>query len=334
MRLSKKEKIRILVTGATGPYGAYFAKLCIKLGHDVFSIEHTRRPNDSAILLKIKDKILWEHGDIRDTSLVARLLATRDIQAVAHFAALPLVRVSTLVTEPVFSVNVMGTVSILEAVRQVALSRPVNFLYVSTDKVYGNAGDNPYIEDTTPLLGSSVYESSKVAAEAVCRSYQFQNLVPNIVISRSCNVIAPIDTNWRLIPNTIRQFITKVPAKIFTSGQYVREYMHVEDAVEAQYELMIRAEEHKGQSFNIGSGYQFTQENIIDYIQSKHFIKGVTVRIPPPEYHKIEISYQKLNFNKIKKIIGWEPVRTPYSAIDESVAWWLKNKNLAPWSIL
>ena len=333
MRPSRGERMRVFVTVATGPYGAHFAKLCLDKGHDVFSISHSRRPHDSASLLGITDKITWAQGDILDSDFLALCLAEWDIQAVAHFAAKPLVRVGTLVAAPIFQVNTMGTVALLDATKQVAAKRKVLFLYVGTDKEYGNAGDVPYTEDM-PLLGSSIYEASKVAADVACRSYQAHGLVPHLVTSRSCNVIAAADMNWRLVPNTIRQFLCDVPAKIYTKGQYVREYMSVLDAVEAQYLLMLRADEYAGQSFNIGSGEQRTQEQVIEYIRDIHFPGGQITRIDPPAHHFVEISYQRLDTTKIRRALGWEPKRTVEQAIADVVGWWHEHKDLAPWSLL
>jgi nucleoside-diphosphate-sugar epimerase len=325
--------MRVLVTGATGAYGAHFAKLCLDRGHDVFSIRHRQRPHDTAALLEISNRITWATGDIRDSRFLSLLLAENDIQAVAHFAAKPLVRTSTLVAEPIFSVNAGGTVALLDAVKEVAARRRVHFLMVSTDKVYGDAGDRPYVEDT-PLLGSSIYEASKVAAEAACRAYRAHGLVPHLVVSRSCNVIAAADMNWRLVPNTIRQFLCDAPAKVYTRGQYVREYMHVEDAVEAQYLLMMRADEYAGQAFNIGSGEQFTQEQVIDLIRREHFPDGQVLRVEPPGHHFVEIAYQRLDTSKIQRALGWSPKRSFAQAVADVVGWWKSRRELAPWSLL
>jgi nucleoside-diphosphate-sugar epimerase len=335
MRPSKTERMRLFVSGATGPYGAHFAKLCLERGNEVFSVEHQRRPNDSASLLGIKDQITWAAGDIRDSKFLAHILADWDIQGVAHFAALPLVRPSNVIPEAIFSVNAMGTVALLEAIKQVTngAEKRVHFLQASTDKVYGNAGDTPYVEDT-PLRGTSAYEASKIAAEIACRSYQAHGFVPHLVISRSCNIVGPGDMNWRLIPNTIRQFISNVPAKVYTSGQYVREFMAVQDAVEAQYELLMRADEYAGQAFNIGSGEQWTQEEAIEHIQRTHFPEGVISRIPPPAHHRIEISYQRLDCSKIQQALGWKPKHTLADAVAEVVAWWREHRDLAAWSML
>jgi nucleoside-diphosphate-sugar epimerase len=325
--------MRILCTGASGPYGAHFAKLCLERGHDLFSIRHLDRPRNSATLLGIADQITWASGDIRDSGFLSLLMAEWDIQAVVHFAAKPLVRVGTLVAEPMFDVNVGGTVSLLEAVSKIAAKRKVHFLMISTDKVYGNAGDVPYTEDM-PLNGASIYEASKVAAEAACRAYQAHGLVPHLVVSRSCNVIAVADLNWRLIPNTVRQFLCDVPAKVYTKGQYVREYMHVEDACDAQYLLMMRADEYAGQAFNIGSGRQWTQEQAINYIRAVHFPEGKITRIDPPGHHLVEIAYQRLDTTKIRQALGWTPSRTVEQGVEDVVTWWKARRELAPWSLL
>jgi dTDP-D-glucose 4,6-dehydratase len=227
----------------------------------------------------------------------------------------------------------MGTVSLLDAVKQVAAKRRVHFLYVGTDKEYGNAGDQPYTEDM-PLLGTSIYEASKIAAEVACRSYQFHELVPDLVVSRSCNMVATADLNWRLVPNTIRQFLCNVPAKIYTKGQYVREYMHVEDAVEAQYQLLMRADEYRGQAFNIGSGETHTQEEVIEFIHREHFPEGQVTRVDPPGHHFVEISYQKLDTTKIRRELGWASKRTFEQAIADVVTWWREHRGLAAWSQL
>lgn len=333
MRLSCNERLRVLVTGASGFYGAHFAKLCLDKGHEVYSIRHLSRPYDTASLLGITDKITWANGDICNSDLISKLMVVWDIQAVAHFAALSLVRVGTLITKPIFEVNVGGTVALLDAAANLATKQRLHFLQVSTDKVYGNIGDRPYTEDMI-LNGSSIYETSKIAAEQVCRAYRSHKLVPNLVVSRSCNIVGPGDVSWRLVPNTVRQFITNVPAKVYTHGQFVREYIHVDDAVEAQYQLLLRADEYAGQAFNIGSGHLRTQEEIINHIHSTHYPNGQIVQVEPPSHHFIEISYQQMDCTKIKQSLGWKPARSLESAISDTVDFWERNKKIAPRSLL
>lgn len=334
MRPSKGERLRIFVTGATGAYGAHFAKLCLDLGHEVFSLRHTLRPHDTASLLGIRDKITWIDGDIRNTALLSEIMSRFEPQAVAHFAALPLVRTSKVPSRGTFSVNVEGTVALLDAAaEQVGADRRVHFLYVGTDKEYGDAGDRPYSEDM-PLLGWSGYEATKIAADVMCRSYQKRGLVPHLVVSRSCNILAEADLNWRLVTNSIRQCLCDVPMQVYTRGQFVREYLAVEDAVEAQLQLLLRADEYAGQTFNIGSGEQRTQEEMIHHIREAYFPEARIVRVEPPDHSRLEIPFQKLDCAKIRRALGWVPKKAVPEAVADLVAWWREHQALAPWSML
>lgn len=202
----------------------------------------------------------------------------------------------------------------------------------NTDKTYGDAGDRPYSEDM-PLMGTSIYETSKISAEVACRAYQAHGWVPDLVISRSCNIVG-VDFSWRLVGNTIRQFLSGAPAKIYSKNQYVREYLDCESAVEAQMQLLLRADEHRGEAFNIGGGEQYTQEEMIEKIRRDHFPEGHTIRIAPPAGHMIEIAYQRMDCAKIQRALGWRPRRDVAQAIANVVTFWRAHKELAPWSLL
>lgn len=331
MRPSTRERMRVLVTGATGPYGAHFAAHCLGLGHEVFSVRRTRRPHDAASLLGITDRISWVDGDVRDRQLVEHCLADWRIQAVAHFAALPIVSTAPAMLRALWSVNVDGALSMLEALHRAAPG--ALFLYASTDKALGHAGSIPYTEDMH-ALAVAPYDASKAAAEVACRSYQAMGYVPNLVVTRSCNIVASADMNWRLIPNTIRQFLCDVPAKVYTSGQWVREFVAVEDAVAAQYLCMMRADETPGEVFHIGSGHQWTQEQAIEHIREVHFPRGQVARVQPPAHHKIEIPYQTLDSSKVRRVHGWAPRSTVPEAVARLVEWWRSHIGLAAWSQL
>lgn len=207
------------------------------------------------------------------------------------------------------------------------------FLFISTDKALGAQGDRPYTEDMAPKPVAP-YDASKFAAEVAVKSYQAMGYTKNACITRSCNIIATADLNFRLVSNTIRQFMCGVPAKVYSRGQLVREYVAVEDAVEAQLMCLLRADETPGEIFHIGSGSRLTQEEVIEYIHDKHFPDGHIIRIEPPPYSNIEIVYQALDSTKIRERHGWVPRLSPFEAIDRVTAWWKERPQLAPWSLL
>jgi len=323
--------MRILITGAAGVYGAHLARLCLDRGDEVFSLRHSDRPNDCASLLGVRDKITWVRGNMLDGELLLQALASWNIQAFVHAAALPIVSTAPSMLRAVWSTNVDGTVAALEAVRQ--YKPDMLFLYISTDKAIGTQGDRPYTEDMAPRP-EAPYDASKYAAEVACRSYQKMGYVPNLVVTRSCNIIAPGDLNFRLVSNTIRQFMCHVPAKVYSRGQFVREFIAVEDAVEAQLLCLLRADETPGETFHIGSGTQLTQEEVIEYVRATHFPAGHVILVEPPPYSKIEIPYQALDSTKIRQRHGWAPKLSVFQAIDRVAAWWKERPQLAPWSLL
>ena len=331
MRPSKNERMRLLVTGCSGPYGAHFARLCLDRGYDVFSIRRTDKPNDAAALLGIAERITWAYGDVRDTAFLLHCLAAWNVQAVAHFAALPIVSTAPSMLQAVWSVNAAGTVALLDAIRQY---RPETLtLFVSTDKALGHVGDRPYTEDMAPKP-EAPYDASKYAAEVACRSYQTMGYTKHLVITRSCNIVATADTNWRLVPNSIRQCLTGVPMKVYTKSQWSREFIAVEDAVEAQLMCLLRADETPGETFHLGSGVQLTQEEVIAYIKEHHFPDAHIIRVEPPAFSRIEIPYQMLDSTKIRERHGWKLRLTAYEAIDRVADWWKERPHLAPWSRL
>ncbi len=114
------------------------AKKLLDEGHEVISILHDLTPSSTARLLNIYNSVTWCIGDIRDEQLVKRILGDYNIDMVYHFAALPIVEMGMRSCRPMFEVNFMGTLSILEALREATISKQdVGLLYVATDKVYG-----------------------------------------------------------------------------------------------------------------------------------------------------------------------------------------------------
>src|SRR6266487_6275636 len=130
--------MRALVTGASGFIGAHMALRLLDSGAEVISISHDRVPVSTARLLDIQDRVTWCDGDIRDEQLIKRILGDYNIDQIYHFAALPIVEMGMRSCRPMFEVNFMGTLSILEAMREATVSgKDVGLMYVSTDKFYG-----------------------------------------------------------------------------------------------------------------------------------------------------------------------------------------------------
>jgi CDP-glucose 4,6-dehydratase len=222
----------VLVTGHTGFKGAWLSLWLQSLGAEVTGLARSvpTRPSLYA-LADIGAHMRELEADVRDASAVREALQQARPEVVLHLAAQPLVRRSLRDPAMTYEVNVMGTVNVLEAVRQAGEDvRAV--VIVTSDKCYENPGSRAhrFVEDD-PLGGSDPYSSSKACAELVARAYRRSFFSsdggPQLATARAGNVIGGGD--WgedRLVPDTIRAVQSGAPLEVRNPGA-VRPWQHV-----------------------------------------------------------------------------------------------------------
>jgi len=318
--------MQVLVTGASGFVGAHIAEVLLEEGKNVVSISHDKKPVTTSKLLGIDDEIIWCKGDILNADNVKRVMSDYEVSQVYHAAALPIVRVGGRTTVPIFDTNIMGTVNVLESVRdQSSSGYDVDMLFISTDKVYGDAGTEPYCEGM-PLMALGIYETSKACADMICKAYA-HNYGLNIVITRCCNIIGTADLNSRIVPNTVKRCLQDKNPLVFKGIPYVREYIDVRDVIVAYKLLLNNIKTTKGKVFNIGSGNLFKQEEVINEILW-HFPNLTMEYVEPPFYTKTEIPYQRLNTDKIFNSFNWKSKISFEESIEDIIKWWSEHKNI------
>jgi len=316
-----------LVTGASGFVGGHLAQHLLEHGNYVVSISHDKRTTNTAALLGIENRIDWAYGDITNASFVKRVVADYEVEKIFHLAALPIVRVGTRTTIPIFEVNIMGSIAVFEAAKEQHLSGyPMSVMYMATDKVYGDAGPKPYREQDS-LNGLGVYEASKACADLIARSY-YNNFGMKMLVARPCNIYGTADMNSRLIPNTIRRCMAGLSPVVYKGITYVREFIYTSDVCEAMILLMNNIDRFSGQAFNIGTGNQFTQEEIIELIL-KYFPGMQPTYKEPQAYMQNEIPYQVLDASKITSMTGWKPKVSFEEGLEKVVHWWEDHKDVA-----
>lgn len=297
-----------LVTGASGAFGAHAAKYLLDFGHRVVSFEHDIHPYDTASLLGIRDRITWARGSITDENFVKRVVADYSPDSIWHLAALPIVQAATRTAVSVFDTNVMGTINILEAIKDSArVGRNIRFVYVSTDKAMGDVGRKSYTEDM-PLNPISIYDASKAAADVIVRAYAACGDAPMVAVARPCNIIAPWDMNMGRVLNRIVLACMQGDQPVLYRANNLREYIWVEDAVNAllaiDFELSL-GRVH-GEAFNVSSGYARTLDECVNTFQ-KHFPEMTPAWVSAPEISsRVEIPYQALDTRKAERLLGWE----------------------------
>lgn len=321
---------RVLVTGHTGFKGSYMCKLLIMLGADVtgYSLEP---PTDPALfnILKLSESMNSVIGDIRDISRLQSVFTETEPEIVIHMAAQPIVRESY--TNPVYTydVNVMGTVNVLECVRNTPSVRSV--INVTTDKVYLNREWEWGYREDEELKGYDPYSNSKSCSELV--TYSFINSFfrdRDIAVStcRAGNVIGGGDfAPDRIIPDCFRA-VAKGEDIIVRNPYSTRPYQHVLEPVYVY--LMIAMKQYTDNSiagnYNVGPDDTdcYTTGDLVDLFCKKweqrtsNKVNWVNKYDGGPH----EANFLKLDCSKLKKTFGWKPMMNVEEAMDSIVMWY------------
>lgn len=241
-------------------------------------------------------------GDITDFNLIRRVIADYEITHVFHLAAQSIVRICAQDPMSAYATNVMGTVNLLEAIRQVGMPRIKSIVVSTSDKAYGHAPP-PYTE-TTPLMPKYTYEATKACQDIVSQNY-FHNYGLPVKIARCSNLYGPGDPNGsRLIPNTITKVLYGGRPEIYTDvANYIREWVHVEDAVDAL--KYITHDGVNGEAYCVGgtdrASVMEVVQKVLLYCGSKE-----TPNIIERTSNFKEIQEQWIDSSKLKSL-GWIP---------------------------
>ena len=266
---------KVLVTGHTGFKGSWMCKVLTNMGAEVAGYSLNPPTNPSLFeIAEIEKDIKSYIGDIRDLKKLKAVFDEFQPEIVLHLAAQPIVRDSYKDPVYTYETNVMGTVNILECVRNSESVK--SFLNVTTDKVYENKEWCWGYRENEPLDGYDPYSNSKSCSELVTHSYKnsfFKDSDIAISTARAGNVIGGGDfANDRIVPDCIRAAEKKEDI-IVRNPHSTRPYQHVLEPVYAY--LMIAAKQYEDGKYagyyNVGPDDVdcFTTGNLVDLFISK-----------------------------------------------------------------
>lgn len=291
----------ILITGAGGFAGSNLARKILKdtphLLRLVLLYRHEKPPADLH-----GENVVVVQGDITDYAFMSGLIAKYEITTLYHMASSSIVRKCANDPYNAYMTNVMGMVTLLEAVRNVGTSCIKKIVISTSDKVYGHA-PSPYTE-TTPFMPQYTYEATKACQDIVAQNYFYNYGLP-VNIVRSSNIYGPNDHNLsRVIPFTIKSINNgKQPTLYSGAKNYVREFVYIDDFVSAV--LLVAKKAKPGEVFCIGETHATSIENLIRTICKLMNFKQGPVTVERNERFK-EIREQKIDATKLKKL-GWKP---------------------------
>ncbi len=312
--------MKILVCGGAGFIGSAFIRNYLKnnpdskiTNLDVLTIgsnlENLKNIENNSNYKFIKD-------DIRNESVINDLV--KDVDIVINFAAESHVDRSIANPKPFLETNVLGTYSILEAVRK----HDKQFVHVSTDEIYGDAQGKSSFDENSQINPSNPYAATKAAADNLVTSY-YRTYGINCITTRCTNNFGEYQFPEKLIPKTIIRSIKNLKVPLYGDGMQIRSWIYVNDHVQAIESLINKGK--SGQVYNITAYEEITNksivEKILDILEKPHsMIEHVNDRPGHDKRYSIDCS-------KIENKTGWIPRYKFDDSLKQTINWYLQNQS-------
>ncbi|MEB1794592.1 dTDP-glucose 4,6-dehydratase [Xanthomonas campestris pv. campestris] len=327
-----------LVTGGAGFIGGNFVLEAVSRGIRVVNLDALTYAGNLNTLASLEGNAdhIFVKGDIGDGALVTRLLQEHQPDAVLNFAAESHVDRSIEGPGAFIQTNVVGTLALLEAVRDYWKALPdtrrdaFRFLHVSTDEVYGTLGETGKFTETTQYAPNSPYSASKAASDHLVRAFHHTYGLP--VLTTNCsNNYGPYHFPEKLIPLVIAKALAGEPLPVYGDGKQVRDWLFVSDHCEAIRTVLAKG--RVGETYNVGGN---SERQNIEVVQA---ICALLDQHRPREDGKpreSQIAYvtdrpghdrrYAIDASKLKDELGWEPAYTFEQGIAQTVEWYLTNQ--------
>ncbi|MCC5045946.1 dTDP-glucose 4,6-dehydratase [Xanthomonas campestris] len=327
-----------LVTGGAGFIGGNFVLEAVSLGIRVINLDALTYAGNLNTLASLEGNAnhVFVKGDIGDGALVRRLLQEHQPDAVLNFAAESHVDRSIEGPGAFIQTNVVGTLALLEAVRDYWKALPdarrdtFRFLHVSTDEVYGTLGETGKFTETTPYAPNSPYSASKAASDHLVRAFHHTYGLP--VLTTNCsNNYGPYHFPEKLIPLVIAKALAGEPLPVYGDGKQVRDWLFVSDHCEAIRTVLAKG--RVGETYNVGGNSERQNIEVVQAIcalldqhrprdDGRPRASQITYVTDRPGHDR----RYAIDASKLKDELGWEPAYTFEQGIAQTIQWYLSNQ--------
>ena len=315
--------MKYLITGGSGFIGSHLAERLIDQGHSVTVIDNLSTGSDNN-LLKVKKNIEIHHGNVLDKPLMEKLIAESDY--VVHLAAA--LGVLNIINKPLESLktNIQGTEVVLEACEK--SNKPV--LIASTSEIYGKNDKVPLNEEDDRIVGHPLksrwsYSEAKAVDESLAYFYYLEKKLP-VRIVRFFNTVGPrqVGHYGMVVPRFVTAALKNDPISVYGSGEQIRCFCHVDDAVDALL-IVMASEKAIGQVFNVGNNQQISIEGLAQKIIEITGSKSKIIKVPYSQAYPEgfeDMQRRVPDISKIKNLLGWSPQKGLDQVIKDIVAFY------------
>ena len=257
-------------------------------------------------------------GDIRDTPLIETLLG-EGVDAIIHFAAETHVDRSISSALPFIETNVVGTLSLLEALRKFP---HIHFHHVSTDEVYGSLEETGFFHEQSLYRPNSPYSASKAASDHLVRAFAHTYKL-STTISHCGNNYGPGQYPEKLIPLMIERAFAKKSLPVYGEGKNVRDWIYVDDHVEAIWKILQWGESNE--TYDVGANEELSNLDLLHRLIE--VVAQKTGEDPKTYLSLIEFVGDRpghdfryaIDPSKIRKSLGWMPQVTLSEGLKKTV---------------
>ncbi len=226
---------RVFVTGATGIVGSWLVRRLLDDGALVVALVRDWDPQTELIRSGDIGRTHVVNGALEDYASLERTVNEHEIDTVFHLGAQTIVGSAYRSPLPTFEANIRGTYNLLEVCR-VHSGLVGSIVVASSDKAYGESPTLPYAEDM-PLAGRHPYDVSKSCTDLLAATYAHTYGLP-VTVARCGNIYGGGDLNWsRIVPGTVRSLLAEEQPIIRSDGKFTRDYIYVQDVVDAYLRL-------------------------------------------------------------------------------------------------
>jgi UDP-glucuronate 4-epimerase len=303
--------VRVLVTGGAGFIGSHLVRALLDRGDEVTVLDNFDDAYDPALKTQNLEGLNIElvHGDVRDRAAVEESM--RGVDGVVHLAAKAGVRESLENPAEYASVNVGGTVTLLEALRE---RDRVPMVFASSSSVYGERTDGPFAESDGLGFPSSPYAGSKRAAELMCHGAHLSWGQP-ITMLRFFTVYGPRQRPTMAISKFIRAVQAGECITLFGDGTSRRDYTYVDDAVSSVLAALDVPQDFS--VLNVGGGRPVTLDQLVADIGEA---TGKVVLSERTDVQRGDVSLTWADPTRIAATLGWKPEFTLVEGLRRTVA--------------